>query len=78
MFVPESMCRHKVTVVVSTEGKDSSSLSPPSWQYPLIGQTEVRPSSSSGAPRVSCCAKERHEQRLEVSQVAPTSSQVVQ
>jgi len=77
MFAPESMCRHKVTVVVSTEGRDSSSPSPLSWQYPLIGQPEVRPSSPSGAPRVSCCAKERHEQRLEVSLVASTSSQVV-
>ena len=73
MFAPESMCRHKVTVVVSAEGTQS----PLSWQYPLIGQPEVRPSSPTGAPRLTCCAKERLEQRLEVSLVASTSSQVV-
>ena len=77
MFAPESMYRHQVTVVVSTETRDSDQSTPAlSWQYPFIGQPELRPFTPTSAPKLSCCAKERLEQRLEVSLVASTSSQV--
>ena len=80
MFAPESMYRHQVTVVVSTETRDSdqSTLQTPalSWQYPFIGQPELKPFTPTSAPKLSCCAKERLEQRLEVSLLTSTSSQV--
>ena len=79
MFAPESMYRHRVTVVVSTETRDFNQSAPQtpalSWQYPFIGQPELRPFTPTNAPKLSCCAKERLEQRLEVSLVTSTSSQ---
>ncbi len=71
MFAPESMHKHEITVVIKTEVNGTIL----SWRYPVIGQPELRPFSASGAPKLSCSAKERLEQRLEVSLVDSTASQ---
>ncbi len=73
MFAPESMHMHQITVAITTEAQDTAL----SWLYPVIGQPELRPFSPSSAPRLTCRAKERLEQRLEVSLVASTTSQAV-
>ena len=74
-FAPESMHRHEVTVTLTAEEtKESAAATTLSWRYPVIGQPELRPFSPSSAPRLACCAKERLEQRLQVSLVGSTSN----
>ena len=74
MFVPETMHTHHTTVVVSTEavrggrerGGSNEHRSRLTWQYPVIGQPEFRPVSPKSAPQITCRAKGRVEERLEV------------
>ena len=69
MFAPEAMHTHNITVIVSTDergGRRRGSHLNLAWKYPIIGQPEFRPVSPSMAPRLSCQAKERLEQRMEV------------
>lgn len=73
MFAPDSMHKHEVTVTIATE-VSSTALA---WRYPVIGQPELRPFSPSSAPKLTCSAKERLEQRLEVSLVGSKMSQAV-
>ena len=87
MFAPEAVYEHNVVVAIVTELKSSSEGVPREslcWQYPIVGQPELRPFSPSSAPRITCSAKERFERTLEVSlagcsasvQVTPNSSGV--
>ena len=87
MFAPEAVYEHNVVVAIVTELKRSSEDVPREslcWQYPLVGQPELRPFSPSSAPTITCSAKERFERTLEVSltgcsasvQVTPNSSGV--
>lgn len=66
MFAPEAMRTHDITVIVSTDERGRGSQLNLAWRYPIIGQPEFRPVSPNMAPRLSCPAKERLEQRLEV------------
>lgn len=86
MFAPEAVYEHTITLAIATsesrrprEPLTKESLC---WNYPIVGQPELRPFSPSSAPKISCCAKERFERTLEVSlaecsasvQVTPNSS----
>ena len=72
MFAPEEMSTHTTTIVVSTEGTRCGSKLV--WRYPVIGEPHFRPVSPKSAPRISCRAKERVEERLEVVLVGKTMS----
>lgn len=70
MFAPDAMHRHQTTITVSIDRRwrekrmgDQLNLV---WRYPVIGEPEFRPISPESAPRITCQAKERVEERLEV------------
>lgn len=70
MFAPDAMHRHKTTIIVSIDRRwrekkmgDQLNLV---WRYPVIGEPEFRPISPESAPTITCRAKERMEERLEV------------
>ena len=67
MFAPEVMLRHNISLyVVADRGADLDSIT---WEYPIVGEPELRPFSPKSAFRLSCQAKDRLEQTLEVSLV---------
>ena len=47
------------------------------WQYPVIGEPEFRPVSPKSAPKITCQAKERVEERLEVVLVGQKMSKAI-
>lgn len=64
-FSPEVMKRHECHLTISVD----STSQPLKWHYPIIGQPHLRPFSATSGPLLQCRAKERLEQRLEVSLV---------
>lgn len=64
-FSPEVMKRHEAHLTISVDSIEQ----PLKWLYPIIGTPHLRPFSASSGPTLQCRAKERLEQRLEVSLV---------
>ena len=69
-FSPEVMKRHECHLTISVD----STSQPLKWHYPIIGQPHLRPFSVTSGPLLQCRAKERLEQRLEVSLVGLDNS----
>lgn len=77
MFSPESMYKHQVTAIIRAENSHSNfdtteKDSHPSflcWEYPVIGQPQLRPYSEEVAPRIRCCVKEKIRYKLRVNLV---------
>lgn len=78
MFAPEAMYKHQISVVVSADTREQVPSSLLTWHFPIIGQPEFRPFSPKSAPKLTCFAKERVEQRLEVILVGSNTSQAAQ
>jgi len=68
-FSPETMKRHEAHLTISVD----STNQPLKWLYPIIGTPHLRPFSAGSGPTLQCRAKERLEQRLEVSLVGSES-----
>ncbi len=70
MFAPDAVHRHSVTIILTADLSrsqyDSVESQPLCWQYPVVGQPELRPFSPGSALKISCSAKERLEKTLEV------------
>lgn len=69
-FSPEIMKRHECHLTILVD----STSQPLKWHYPIIGQPHLRPFSANSGPLLRCRAKERLEQRLEVSLVGSENS----
>jgi len=69
-FSPEIMKTHECHLTISVD----SNSQPLKWHYPIIGQPQLRPFSASSGPLLQCRAKERLEQRLEISLVGSENS----
>ena len=72
MFAPEAMLTRNIAVIVSLEerrGKCKESHLNLAWKYPIIGQPKLIPLPPDKIPKLTCPAKERTEQRLEVELV---------
>ena len=69
-FSPEVMKKHECHLTISVD----STSQPLKWYYPIIGQPQLRPFSATSGPLLQCRAKERLEQRLEVSLVGSENS----
>ena len=72
-FSPEVMKRHECHLTVSVD----TTSQPLKWRYPIIGQPHLKPFSAGSGPLLRCRAKERLEQRLEVSLVGSANSMAV-
>lgn len=72
-FSPEVMKRHECRLTISVD----STSQPLKWHYPIIGQPHLRPFSATSGPLLQCRAKERLEQRLEISLVGSENSRAV-
>ena len=69
-FSPEVMKTHECHLTISVD----STTQLLKWHYPIIGQPHLRPFSANSGPLLQCRAKERLEQRLEVSLVGSENS----
>lgn len=73
MFAPEKMYTHEVIVTIiantTSDNSESDNLMEHSlhWEYPIYGQPELRLSSNDDAPIISCRAKQRLEQLIEIT-----------
>lgn len=94
MFAPESMHRHEASIVIAAanrrqqqatvdqsdrlQDEEQKTAALTRWTFPVVGQPELRPFSRGSAPELSCRAKERIEQQLEVTLVKSSTSSAVQ
>lgn len=65
MFAPEIMRGHRTMVIVTAD--ESYSKDCLCWSYPVLGQPELRMDSSNAVLNITCRAKERLEQTINVT-----------